>query len=97
MKVAIEIITGGLFYVEIGEDATVESLKKEIASKEGFEEDRLIVMHKNGRLLIKDDQTRLRDYGVCDGTIMYLFFKPLGESKWPMYFPDNATFSIKER
>ena len=104
MRLAVEIITGRFFYVEIGEEATVESLKKEIASKEGFDENRLLLMRKNGCLL-KNDQYSLRVYGICDGTVIYLFFKPLGESKGPkghtsinvLDFENSVRVIVKER
>ena len=96
MRLAIEIITGRFFYVEMREEATVESLKKEIASKEGFEENRLLLVHRNGCLL-KNDQCALRDYGICDGTLIYLFFKPLGESKLNKYFENSVRVNVKER
>jgi len=76
MRVAVEIITGRLFYIDIEEEATVESLKKEIASKESLEESRLVLVHRDGEV-IANDQCTLKDCQVFNGTVIYLFFKPI--------------------
>ncbi|WOK99735.1 hypothetical protein Cni_G08447 [Canna indica] len=97
MKLGIEILTGRFFYIEIGDEATVESLKKEIARKEEeeVEESRLLLMHSSGRLL-KDDNTALAKYGCRDGSILYLFFCPPGASPWPNLFEDRMALHVKE-
>ena len=73
MELVVEILTGRFFHVEVEDDATVGSLKKAIASKEMFQEQRLVLMLSNGRLL-RDDQCALAECGVVDGSIIYLFF-----------------------
>jgi len=74
MRVVVEVIAGKLFYIDIEEEATVESLKKEIASKESLQESRLVLAHRNGEV-IANDQCTLKDYQVFNGTIVNLFFK----------------------
>lgn len=81
--------------MEIEEDATVGSLKKAIASKETFQENRLILMLSNGRLM-KDDQRALADYELLDGSIIYLFFTSTGSPNWLTYFEDFVTFFVRE-
>ena len=38
MRLDIKVITVTLFYIELGKEVTVESLKKETASKESLEQ-----------------------------------------------------------
>lgn len=96
MKVGIEILTGRFFYAEVDDEATVGGLKREIARREEeLEEARLLLMHSSGRLL-KDDNSALASYGCCDGSIVYLFFLPVGASPWPKLFEDSITLHIRE-
>nr|CAD1819174.1 unnamed protein product [Ananas comosus var. bracteatus] len=99
MRVGVEILTGRFFNVEVEEEATVEVLKKEIASKEEtLHENRLILMLSNGRLM-RDDRRTLAMYGVTEGSIIYLFFTSLGSSHYPSwftYFEDFVTFYVRE-
>ncbi|ONK74767.1 uncharacterized protein A4U43_C03F9940 [Asparagus officinalis] len=96
MKVGVEILSGRFFYIEVDDNATVENLKREIASKEKFQEQRLILVHKTGRV-IRDHRRSLVESGVCDGSIVYLFFSSAGggERKWLTYFEDFVTFMLK--
>ena len=87
MRVAVEVITGSLFYIDIAEEATVESLKKEIASQESLEESRLVLVHRNGEV-IANDQYTLKDCQVFNGTIVNLFFKPIEGTELPASFED---------
>lgn len=78
MKVAVEILTGKLFYIEVGDNATVLDLKKKIGAQEKLHDDRLILL-LNGNL-INENETSLVDYGVQDGSRIYLFFNFLKDS-----------------
>ena len=75
MRVVVEVIAGKLFYIDIEEEATVESLKKEIESKESLQESLLVLVHRNGEV-IANDKCTLKDYQVTNGTILNLFFQP---------------------
>ena len=44
MKVVVEMLTGPLFNIEVGDDATVGDLKKQIASQQELPCDRLILI-----------------------------------------------------
>ncbi|XWS30803.1 hypothetical protein CRYUN_Cryun23aG0021400 [Craigia yunnanensis] len=80
MKVVVEILTGNVFYIQVGNDATVGDLKKEIEAQENLTGDRmiLIVDHKNqNHLITEEDGASLVDCGVEDGSHIYLFFNLL--------------------
>ncbi|XVF20638.1 hypothetical protein REPUB_Repub12eG0018400 [Reevesia pubescens] len=80
MKLVVEILTGTLFDIQVGNDATVGDLKKEIETRENLPSDRmiLIVDHKNGNHLItEEDGASLVECGVQDGSHIYLFFNLL--------------------
>lgn len=84
MRLAVEILTGTLFHVEVDDGAKVSDLKREIAAQAELPYERLIlVLDVPGgcecHLLIEDarDGAPLADVGACDGARMYLFFKPL--------------------
>ena len=81
--------------MEVEENATVKKLKREIASKESLEEQRMVLMHENGRL-IRDDQRGLTESGVVNGSIIYLFFSCASDCSWLTYFEDFVTFLLKE-
>ncbi|KAJ8620701.1 hypothetical protein MRB53_029230 [Persea americana] len=74
MKVVIEILTGRFLHVDIDESAILGDLKKEIAVQEAIPEHRVILVHSNGCHLMMDDQKSLSDYGVQEGSHIYLFF-----------------------
>nr|XP_018684519.1 PREDICTED: uncharacterized protein LOC103991175 [Musa acuminata subsp. malaccensis] len=95
MELVVEILTGRFFHVEVEDDATVGSLKKAIASKEMFQEQRLVLMLSNGRLL-RDDQCALAECGVVDGSIIYLFFTSVGNPNWLTFFEDFVTFFVRD-
>ncbi|KAL5794045.1 hypothetical protein ACOSP7_002639 [Xanthoceras sorbifolium] len=94
MKVVVEILIGTLFYIQVGDDATVADLKKEIAAQEKLPCDRLILVLDSGnddqeRPILTDDQDgdSLVDCGVKDGSKIYLFFKSIDdESTHPFVF-----------
>ncbi|KAE9616818.1 hypothetical protein Lal_00034296 [Lupinus albus] len=80
MKVVVENLTGTLFYVQVGNDATIEDLKKEIETQQKLPCDRLILVLDADRspLMRKDEEkVSLVDCGVQDGSHIYLFFIPL--------------------
>ncbi|WOH03220.1 hypothetical protein DCAR_0522616 [Daucus carota subsp. sativus] len=75
MKVVIEILTGKLFYIQVEEDATVADLKREIGAQENLPYDRLLLML--GINLMHYNEVSLVEYGVRDGSHLYLFFNSL--------------------
>ncbi|KAI9176745.1 hypothetical protein LWI28_006633 [Acer negundo] len=100
MKVAVEILTGPLFYIEVGDDATVGDLKKEIASQQELPCDRLILTldleNDQDRMIIKDDQDEdsLVDCGIKDGSKIYLSFTPIDDESTHQFvestLPDSS-------
>lgn len=63
---------GKLFYIQVGNNATVLDLKKKIGAQEKLPVDRLILlMYEN---LMNENESSLVDYGVEDGSHVYLFF-----------------------
>ncbi|CAI9116695.1 OLC1v1017919C1 [Oldenlandia corymbosa var. corymbosa] len=95
MRVIIEILTGRLFYVEIKEDATVEDLKREIGFQEHLPLDRLILLVDHDRVngcsnLMTEDEIALQDYGVKDGSHVYLFFETVDEDGCHFLLPSSG-------
>ena len=78
MKLQVEILTGKFFYIEVGDDGKVADLKRVIGDQENLPDDRLILILYNNEdnqgVLMKEDDTSLVDYGVQDGSLLYLFF-----------------------
>ncbi|CAL5391272.1 unnamed protein product [Camellia sinensis] len=80
MRVVVEILTGRLFYVQVGDNATVADLKREIGAQEKLPHDRLILIcGTNLKHLMNQNELSLLDYGVHDGSLLYLFFAPLDD------------------
>ncbi|KAL7000169.1 hypothetical protein U1Q18_001319 [Sarracenia purpurea var. burkii] len=81
MRVVVEILTGTLFYIQVKENATVADLKKEIGAQENLPSDRLILILGGVNLscLMIENELSLVDYGVQDGSHVYLFFDPLND------------------
>ncbi|KAM3304730.1 hypothetical protein P3S67_011596 [Capsicum chacoense] len=79
MQVVVEIMTGTIFNVQVGNNATVQDLKIAIHDQENVPGDRLILLLDIGddHLMMNDDQKTLSEYGVQDGSRLYAFFKPL--------------------
>lgn len=84
MKLVAEILTGTLFYVEVDEDASVGDLKKEIAKQQKLPLDRLIIIldadqqqQQKQNCLLDKVEVGLKEYGVQDGSHIYVFFEPL--------------------
>lgn len=72
MQIVIEILTGKLFYIQVEEDATVADLKKQIGAQENLPHDRLLLMLDIS--LMNQNEASLVEYGVRDGSHLYLFF-----------------------
>ncbi|KAL4620173.1 hypothetical protein ACB092_06G134700 [Castanea dentata] len=82
MRVVVENLTGTLFYIQVGNDATLADLKREIEAQQKLPCDRLILILNNNcsRLMNVDgDGISLVDCGVQDGSHIYLFFIPLDD------------------
>ncbi|XP_059664474.1 uncharacterized protein LOC132310308 [Cornus florida] len=82
MRVVMEILTGKLFYIQVGDDATVGDLKREIGAQEKLPHDRLILILDDSNLhihLLNQNELSLVDCGVQDGSHVYLFFDPLDD------------------
>ncbi|PWA42282.1 Ubiquitin [Artemisia annua] len=75
MRLVVEILTGKLFYVQVGDTATVLDLKKKIGAQEKLPDDRLILLLLN--TLMNENEASLVEYGVQDGSHIYLFFDNL--------------------
>lgn len=75
MRVAIEILTGKLFYIQVNDNATVLDLKKEIGVQEKLPHDRLILILYSD--LMNENEASLVNCGVQDGSHLYLFFDSL--------------------
>lgn len=88
MRVVIEILTGTLFYIEVKDDATVADLKKEIGFQEQLPFDRLILLVDGGneRLLMSANECSLHEYGVEDGSHVYLFFETVEDGSSSCHF-----------
>ncbi|BFG21472.1 hypothetical protein CerSpe_077460 [Prunus speciosa] len=102
MKVVVENLTGTLFYVQVGNKATVADLKREIEAQQKLPYDRLIFIldtddHDHHRSqLIKDDVdgVLLVDYGVQDGSHVYMFVNPLDDGSTDHPFEFNWSDSL---
>lgn len=82
MRVAIEIFGSRFFYIDMGDDdCTIADVKRKIGEQEDLPFDRLILLirHSNGTITIMRDEDYLHHYGLCDGSLVYLFFSNLGE------------------
>ncbi|XP_038692571.1 uncharacterized protein LOC119990633 [Tripterygium wilfordii] len=83
MWVVVEILTGNLFYIQLGNDATVADLRREIGAQRNLPHDRLILIPDKNRchcdyMISRDheDGASLVDCGIHDGSHIYLFFNP---------------------
>lgn len=77
MKLVVEILTGSLFYVEVGEEATVGDLRKAIEKQENLSRDRLILLlNAEEHYSLDKDEASLKDYGVEDSSHIYIVFGP---------------------
>lgn len=82
----MENLTGTLFYIQVGNDATLADLKREIEAQQKLPCDRLILFLDTdlSPLMTDDgdgdgDGVSLMDCGVQDGSHIYLFFNPLDD------------------
>lgn len=83
MKLVVQNLTGSLFYVEVEDDATVYDLRTQITAHHNLPSDRLIFIpdHNRDRLICDgDDGISLVDFGVRDGSHIYIFFCPLDDN-----------------
>ncbi|CAK9153374.1 unnamed protein product [Ilex paraguariensis] len=80
MRVTVEILTGKLFYIHIGDEATAADLKREIGTQENLPQDRLILIFGDDPShLMNENELTLVYYGIEDGSHVHLFFDPLDE------------------
>ncbi|ESW04562.1 hypothetical protein PHAVU_011G105800 [Phaseolus vulgaris] len=82
MKVVVENLTGTLFSIEVSNDATVEDLKREIENQQKLPSDRFVfILDTDERTVItkEEEKVSLLDYGIQDGSRIYLFFTPLDD------------------
>ncbi|KAK4429165.1 hypothetical protein Salat_1216700 [Sesamum alatum] len=81
MKLAVEIFTGPLFYVEVDDASTVGNLKKEIGTQENLPSHRLVlILNVDERSLLDNEDVSLKECGVEDGSHLYVLFEPLGNN-----------------
>jgi hypothetical protein len=96
MRVVVENLTGTLFYIQVGNDATLADLKMEIEAQQKLPCDRQILILDKDRLSIlttdDGDGVSLMDCGVQDGSHIYLFFNPLddGSSHHFVFTPPDS-------
>ncbi|TKY66954.1 midnolin-A isoform X1 [Spatholobus suberectus] len=91
MKVVVENLTGTLFYIQVGNDATVEDLKKEIEAQQKLPCDRLILVLDADHCLLmskEEENASLIDCGIQEGSHIYLFFNPINDD-----YNDNFLFT----
>ncbi|KAJ7948172.1 putative Ubiquitin superfamily protein [Quillaja saponaria] len=81
MKIVLENLTGTLFYVQLGHDATVADLKRQIEAQQKLPCDRLILFLDNHSCLMnkEEEEISLVDCGVQEGSHIYLFINPLDD------------------
>ncbi|KAK7263542.1 hypothetical protein RJT34_31134 [Clitoria ternatea] len=94
MELVVENLTGTLFHVQVGYDATVQDLKREIGAQQKLPCDRLILVldADHNPLISKEEETiSLVDYGVQDGSHIYLFFNPIDDES-----NNHFVFSLPE-
>uniref|UniRef100_A0A7N0TU88 Ubiquitin-like domain-containing protein n=1 Tax=Kalanchoe fedtschenkoi TaxID=63787 RepID=A0A7N0TU88_KALFE len=82
VRLTVEILTGSVFSVQVDPDGTVGDLKREIASKhESFSRERLIILKveegESSSILVNEETVPLHEYGVEDGSHLFLFFHPI--------------------
>ncbi|KAI4331057.1 hypothetical protein MLD38_029282 [Melastoma candidum] len=79
MKLVLEILTGVLFVVEVGEGCTVAGLKDAIAAQEELPRDRIIFVLEGdpGRTIRRgEDGVPIVELGFRHGSHVYLFLEP---------------------
>ncbi|CAL1393851.1 unnamed protein product [Linum trigynum] len=82
MMVAVEVMTGSLFHVNVEEDnAKVADLKRAIAAQQKLPFDRMILLLGDGCCISDDDDDlTLDECGIHDnGSRIYLFFTPIDD------------------
>jgi len=66
----------------VSNDATVEDLKREIENQQKLPSDRFVfILDTDERTVItkEEEKVSLLDYGIQDGSRIYLFFTPLDD------------------
>lgn len=93
MRLGVENLAGRFFYVEVEDEADVAALKKEIASNDDeIQESRvLLILSDSNELIMDDDRRKVKDYGVEDGSIIYLFFSIDEPIQWPEIYEEKFT------
>ncbi|KAL3372073.1 hypothetical protein AABB24_008557 [Solanum stoloniferum] len=83
MQVVVEIMTGTIFHIQVGDNATVLDLKIAIHNQQNVPANRILLLLDIGddHLLMNDDQKPLSEYGVQDGSRFQLIFKPFEAEK----------------
>ncbi|KAI4384980.1 hypothetical protein MLD38_003057 [Melastoma candidum] len=99
MKLAVEILTGALFFVEVAEDCTAAGLKDEIAAQEDLPRKRLILFlddgHSGRPLMFGEDEVPLVELGFGNGSHVYLFLTPIEDENSPQGKTSHDT-SVKD-
>ncbi|KAL2328332.1 hypothetical protein Fmac_021759 [Flemingia macrophylla] len=94
MKVVVENLTGTLFYIQVGDDATIEDLKREIEAQQKLPCDRLILVLDGDHCFLvskEEENTSLVDCGIQDGSHIYLFFNPVDNDDSNHHFMFNTS------
>lgn len=93
MRLGVENLAGRFFYVEVEDQADVAALKKEIGSNDDeIQESRvLLILSDSNELIMDDDRRKVKDYGVEDGSIIYLFFSIDDPIQWPEIYEEKFT------
>ncbi|MED6161396.1 hypothetical protein PIB30_060377, partial [Stylosanthes scabra] len=99
--VVVENLTGTLFYVQVGNDATIQDLKREIGAQQKLPCERLIlVLDADHRPLMskekEEERASLVDYGVQDGSHIYLFLNPVDDDNNNSHPNDQVLFNLPD-
>ncbi|MCD7448491.1 hypothetical protein HAX54_042628 [Datura stramonium] len=91
MQVVVEIMSGTVFHLQVGDNATVQDMKIAIQNQENLPSDRLTLLLDRGydHFPMLDDQKPLSEYGVQDGSRVHVFFRPLEEEASDDYTGDD--------
>ncbi|KAF7823124.1 putative ubiquitin superfamily protein [Senna tora] len=94
MKVVVENLTGTLFYAQVGNDASVADLKREIEAHQKLPYHRLILILDSDRCPLMNEESSLVDCGVQDGSHIYLFFYPLDNQPTNHFESSSSDFLL---
>lgn len=94
MRLQVESLTARFFYVDVDDDAKTADVMRVIGEQENLPIDRLILVlyhnEDNQVILTTEDETPLADYGVQDGSLLYLFFTSVLPDDDPIQDPFPA-------